>query len=157
MEAEAKLKLKKSLIMGAIFLSLTLILFSLSFLDFVKHNILKATVTDVLLSSEIKDEYKNIISIESIKSYNPLIFPVIFEVKTEEKKETFLYLIRLTGKYGSYMTLFLYDAKKNEVLFVGLLASDKTKEAAYYGISEGVINYWKDKIKESAQSLISKY
>ena len=148
MEMQTKLKLKKNLIIAGIFLSLTLILFSLSFLDFVKQNIVKASVMDVLISSNIPSEYKNITNIKAIKSYNELVFPIIFKGEIEGNTEIFLYLARLTGKYGSYMSVFIYDTKKGEVLFIGLLVDDKTKEHSYYGISKGAINYWKDKIKE---------
>ena len=149
MEAEAKLKLKKNLIIAAIFLFLTLILLSLSFLDFVKHNIVKTSVMNLLLSSKVEDEYKNITNIKAIKSYNELVFPIIFKGEIEGNTEVFLYLARLTGKYGSYMSVFLYDTKKGEALFLGLLVNDKTKAPSYYGISQGAINYWKNKIKDN--------
>lgn len=146
MEREAKLKLKKNLIMGAILLGLILILLSLSFLDFIKHNIVKASVIDLLICSKLENKYKNINNIKAIKSSNQLVFPLVFEGEGADNTKIFLYVTRLTGKYGSYMAVFLYDTKKGEAAFVGLLVDNNTKEPSYYGISKGAINYWKEKI-----------
>ena len=146
MEAATKEKLKKIGVVSIIFLSLIAILFGLSFLDFFKENTLKNIAIELLTTSPLCDEdYKNIQSIEPTKKYTSLVFPTVFEVRNEEK-QFYVFFIRLTGKYGVQTALFLYDEGMQKTLFCGIVGQDFKKEASYYGINDGVINHWCNKI-----------
>jgi len=146
-DAIAKIKLKKGLFLSGIFLLLALILVSLSFLDFIKDKLLQSTVLSLLQSSNIPTEYKNIKVIQNIKSPSPLSFPAVFEGESENSHTVKLFLIRMTGKYGSYMGLFIYDEMEQRAFFASLAIDGGKKDAAYYGITQGIITYWQTKIE----------
>jgi len=147
MDKIAKTKLKKGLLISGIFLLLSLTLISLSFLDFIKDKLLQSTVHSLLQSSNMPNEYKNIKNIQSVKSPSPLSFPSVFEGESENSHKLKLFLLRMTGKYGSYMGLFIYDEIEEKALFVSLAIDNGKKDASYYGINQGIISYWQNKIE----------
>ena len=95
----------------------------------------------------VLDEYKNIKNIQSIKSPSPLSFPAVFEGESETSHKVKLFLLRMTGKYGSYMGLFIYDDVKQKAIFASLAIDDGKKETSYYGINQGIVSYWQSKIE----------
>lgn len=144
-----KEKLKKIAILSSIFIFLLSLLFSVSLLSFFKNATLKRVALKILSSSTIPNEYQNIQNIELCKKYTSLSFPHVFEGNVEGSGKMYLFFTRLTGKYGVYQGLFLYDERKMEVLFLGLAVEDFKKTPSYYGINQGIINYWCKKIKSS--------
>lgn len=145
METNTKEKLKKYGFVSLIFLILIAILFSLTFLSFFKHNTLKNIVIGLLTTSPLCENYRNINEIEDTKKYTSLAFPSIFEVKSEDR-QFYVFFVRLTGKYGVQTALFLYDETNKNALFCGIVGQDFKKEASYYGINQGIINHWCNKI-----------
>ena len=79
MEEIVRMNLRKISIVCAIFMSFTLILFAILFLDFFKVRTLKTVTLLALSSADITEEYKNISSLKEKRSPNYLLFPVIFE------------------------------------------------------------------------------
>lgn len=153
MEEIVKKKLKKILLVSAVFAFFTLILFAILFLDFFKVKTLKTVTLLALSSAEIAEEYKNIATLEEIRSPNYLVFPATFEGTLGNNKEVILSFARLTGKYGVYQGLFLYDKSKRETIFCAVIADDYKKHPSRYGIHEGIIQYWKNKISNEFSSL----
>lgn len=150
MEAYRKEKLKKNGFVSLIFLFLIALLFSLTFLDFFKENTFKNIVIEMLTSSPLCEDYKDIHSVEVSKKYTSLAFPSVFEVRNEEK-QLYVFFVRLTGKYGTQTGFFLYDEVKGITLFCGIVGQDFEKQNSYYGINDEVINYWCNKISRSVQ------
>ena len=146
MEEIVKKKLKKISLVSAVFASFTVLLFTILFLDFFKVRTLKTVVLLAISSANITEEYKNISNIKESRSPNYLVFPATFEGTTSKNKEVVLSFVRLTGKYGVYQGLFLYDKAKNESVLCAIIADDYKRQPSYYGINEGIIQYWKDKI-----------
>lgn len=153
MEEIVKKKLKKISLVSAIFVSFTLILFAILFLDFFKVRTLKTVTLLALSSAEIAEEYKNISNIREMRSTNYLVFPATFEGMLGNNKEVILSFVRLTGKYGVYQGLFLYDKSKKETIFCAIIADDYKKHPSKYGINKGIIQYWKNKISFEFNSL----
>ncbi|MGP1438735.1 MAG: hypothetical protein ACTTKH_06660 [Treponema sp.] len=145
MEIADKERLKKIGIVSAIFLVFVIILFSLTFLDFLKQNTLRKIVIEMLTSSPLCDEYSDVHYLEISKKYANLAFPSVFEGKNE-KSHFYVFFVRLTGKYGVQTGLFLYDEGKKKTVFCGIIGQDFKKQASYYGFNEGIINYWCKKI-----------
>lgn len=150
MEAYRKEKLKKIGFVSLIFLFLIALLFSLTFLDFFKENTFKDVVIEMLTTSPLCEDYRQIYSVEVSKKYTSLTFPSVFEVKSEGK-QLYAFFVRLTGKYGTQTALFLYDEIRGVTLFCGIVGQDFEKQNSYYGINDGVINYWCNKISTSVQ------
>ncbi len=148
MDEILKKQVKKGLLIASIFIFLILIYTSFLFLDFFKFETLKTTTQKTITSSRLVSEYKNITNITQKKSPNILVFPVVFEASSDGKNID-IYLVRLTGKYGTYIGLFLYDGSKQDAMFSGLLVDDVLQKAENYGINDGIINYWKSKIKHN--------
>ena len=146
MEAYNKENLKKIGFVSLIFLILVGILFSLTFLDFFKENTFKNIVVELLTSSQISKEYKNINYIEPTQKYSNLVFPSVFEVRNE-KKQFYIFFVRLTGKYGVQTGVFLYDENMQKAQFCGIVGQDFNKKISYYGFNEGVLEHWCNKIR----------
>jgi len=146
MEEILKKKLKKISLVSAVFLSFTLILFAILLLDFFKVRTLKTVTLLALSSADIAEEYKSISNLKEVRSPNNLVFPAIFEGTLGDNKEVILSFVRLTGKYGVYQGLFLYDKSKKEAFLCAVIADDYKKHPSNYGINEGIIQYWKKKI-----------
>ena len=148
MDEILKKQVKKGLLIASIFIFLVLIYTSFLFLDFFKFETLKTTTQKTITSSRLVSEYKNVSNITQKKSPNILVFPIAFEASSDGKNID-IYLVRLTGKYGTYIGLFLYDTSKQDAIFSGLLVDDVLQKAENYGINDGIINYWKSKIKNN--------
>jgi len=146
MEEIVRMNLRKISIVCAIFMSFTLILFAILFLDFFKVRTLKTVTLLALSSADITEEYKNISSLKEKRSPNYLLFPVIFEGTLGNGQEVILSFVRLTGKYGVYQGLFLCDKSKKKTVLCAIIADDYKKHPSRYGINEGIIKYWKNKI-----------
>ncbi|MGP1520596.1 MAG: hypothetical protein ACTTIZ_03700 [Treponema sp.] len=151
MEASDKEKLKKNGFVFLIFLLLIAVLFSLIFFTFFKDNTFKDIAIDMLTTSPLCEEYRNIHSIETIKKHTSLTFPSVLEAKWEEG-QAYIFFVRLTGKYGVQTAFFLYDERKQETTFCGLVGQDFKKSASYYGINDGIIHYWCGKITKYIQN-----
>ena len=149
MEA-SKEKLKKIGFISFMFLIFIAIIFSLTFLDFIKQNTFKDIVVQMLTTSPLCEEYRSISDIETTKKYTGLAFPSVLEVRSEQN-QFYVFFVRLTGKYGMQTGLFLYDEAKQRTLFCGIVGQDFKKEAQYYGINQGIINHWCNKITTSTQ------
>jgi|GEM_PF-1085916 len=145
MEVADKEKLKKIGFVSFVFLIFVAILFSLTFLDFFKENTLKNIAIEMLTTSPLCDDYKNVQYLEFNKKYISLAFPTILEGVSGEK-HFYVFFVRLTGKYGVKTALFLYDEGMQKALFCGIVGQDFKKEASYYGFNDGVINHWCNKI-----------
>ena len=145
MEKADKEKLKKAGFVSLIFLILIGILFSLTFLNFFKNNIFKDTAIEMLTTSPLCECYRNMQVIGNTQKYTNLAFPSVLEAKGEQN-QAYIFFVRLTGKYGTKTAMFIYDETKSKVIFCGLVGQDFTKDASYYGINDGIINYWCNKI-----------
>jgi len=150
MEASRKEKLKKIGFVCLTFLILIGGLFSLTFLDFFKENTFKNIAIEILTTSPLCEEYKNINYIEPTEKYSNLVFPSVFEVR-DETNQFYIFFVRLTGKYGVQTALFLYDEKKQMSQFCGIVGQDFKKTTSYYGFNDGLIRYWCNKISALGQ------
>ena len=146
MEESVKKKLKKISLVSSVFVFFALILFAILFLDFFKMKTLKTVTLLALSSADIADEYKNISSLKDMRSPNYLTFPATFAGTLGNDKEVILSFVRLTGKYGVYQGLFLYDKSTRETVLCAIIADDYKTHPSKYGITEGIIQYWKNKI-----------
>lgn len=146
MEELTRKNLKKAGIISGLFLFLILLLWLLSFLDFVGNSSLKSAAQTVLKESSLCREYKNvkILSVERPYSFDSGFLPVVFDAADGEKNYK-LFFVRLTGKYGLYQGLFLYDEIKGAV-FCGLAGTDSEKLPNYYGITDFNTEFWCGKI-----------
>ena len=146
MEEIVKKKLKKISLVCAVFAFFTLLVFAILFLDFFKVRTLKTVTLLAISSANIAEEYKNILELKEIRSPNYLIFPATFEGTLSNNKTIILSFARLTGKYGIYQGLFLYDKSGGRTELCAIIADDYKKPPSLYGINDFLIQYWKDKI-----------
>lgn len=145
MNAGLKQELKKVSIISSIFITLMLVFSSFLFFDFFKVETVKYVVKQKLESSNLSNEYKDISDIIEKQSPAPLLLPFVLQGRCEGKIID-IYMLRLNGKYGIHLGLFLYDPEKQDVAFSCLL-DDTSQNPDSYGINQGTIEYWKEKIK----------
>jgi len=150
MEVADREKLKKKGLVALIFLIFVAILFSLTFLDFIKQNTFKNIAVEMLTTSPLCEDYRGILDIEATKKYTGLALPSVLKLKTEQS-QCYVFFVRLTGKYGTRTAIFIYDELKQNTFFCGIVGQDFKKEAQYYGINQGIINHWCSKITTNIQ------